>query len=368
MALLGNLAGARRRSVRARELLAHFGLAARATSSRRIVPCLTGWCDRAGAGLRLRCRTARGILPGLARNAPAARGSAPQELTRACVPRSMHSTPIIWHGAAQATSVTWPRQVSLSGKDISRGPMIGAVRLRSLSGGSCVADRVRHGLGAGAVRLQRAERLCAAAAAQGRCRAAGEAGRDALPERHRQHRRGQRHDAGGAGAGLHPGNRLQGRRRGQGRNDAVRHRAGALPAGARAGAGRAGGGRRLRQAVAGRLRAPAGAGDQEVSPRKQDLDQASRPARCRRRQAEADARPTSSRPSSTSATPRSRRRSTASSRRARCRWASWSAPAADDARHHRPARPDLCQLQRQRAGRAAGSRQHGQARADARRI
>ena len=223
-----------------------------------------------------------------------------------------------------------------------------------MRGGSCCGMALVLAL----VRLQRAERLRAAAAAEGRCRAAAQAGRDGLPERHRQHRRGQRHDAGGARARLHPGNRLQD-------GDAVK-------------AGRTlfviepepyqlaleqaqssqCGGRRLRQAVAGGLRAPAGAGRPKASPRSR-ISTRHRPSATPTRPSRSRRQPTSSRPSSTSATPRSRRLSTASSRRARCRWASWSSPAP----RRSPASSSSTRstsLQRQRAGRAAGSRQHGQ--------
>ena len=205
--------------------------------------------------------------------------------------------------------------------------MIGAVRLRSLAGDDVWRVVCGMALVLALVRLQRAERLCAAAAAQGRRRAAAQAGRDALSDGDRQYGGRQRHHAGGARVGLHPGNRLQGRRRGQGRYAAVRHRARALPAGARAGA--VVGSRRPTRRRSSRR--PTTSAPQTLVNKGCRHPAGSRrgrgPARRRRRQAEAGRGRRQAGP----AQPQLYRGQGAvrrqSSRRARCRWASWSAAA-----------------------------------------
>ena len=180
---------------------------------------------------------------------------------------------------------------------------------------------------------------------------------DALPPGDRQHGGRQQHHAGGAGGGFPPGDRLQGRRRGQGGRPSSSSSSRSPTAGPRAGAGREVLGRRLGEAVASRLSSAADDPGQEG----------------RRAPSRISTRP---RRSATPTRP-SRSRPTADVKQAQLNLSYTEVKAPFDgivtarqvsigaagrhgrphhAGHHRPARPDLRQLQRQRAGRAAHSR------------
>ena len=181
----------------------------------------------------------------------------------------------------------------------------------------------------GCLKCLRAKYFCAAAAAEGRSRAAGAAPDHALSRCHRQHRADQERRSGRARAGLPAIDRLPGRHLREGRHHAVHDRARDLQIEARAGAGRRS--RRTGIAEAGRSRfqAPVRTGAEagglasdagSIRPRRATTPRpiCSRP------------RPTPGSLRSITAIPTWPHRSTASSPRIWSRSANWSA------RHRRP--------------------------------
>ena len=213
-------------------------------------------------------------------------------------------------------------------------------------------------------RLRAEQHLSGAAAAEGDGRQAGRAEGHALFRGDRQHRGGQLGQSGRARAGLPHRDQIRRRHAGEEGPAPLHHRAGALPAQAAAGAGRRG---RPRRRARSRPRPTSSASRSWCSGRppprprsmprtaKRDNDKAQGAAGAGRHQAGADQ---SRLHQGGRAVRRHRHGAPGLGRRAGRR------QRHAGARHHRAARSDLREFQRQRARRAARARHARQARPD----